>query len=103
MLKERWARLSANATKKYQVVMYDKESLSQSRNFSVKPLTMIVGIGVVVLLLVALTTALIFYSPTIHGLIPGFQEKSELEEQYQLLEEFGFDNRWLPKTAQLEN
>jgi len=87
MLKKQWSKLSAKATRKYQVVMYDKESLSQSRNFSVKPLTLILGGGFLVLALIALTATLIFYSPALHQLIPGYQEKAELEEKYLLLEE----------------
>ncbi len=86
MLKERWANVKAKATKKYQVVMYDSDSLSQSRNFSVKPLSFYLTIAGFSVLLIALTTILIFYIPAINQMIPGFEENAMMGEQFQELE-----------------
>lgn len=97
MLKERLAKFWAKAVKQYRVVMYDQESLSQSRNFLVKPIMIATVIGGVSLLLIAGTTALIFSVPSIHKQIPGFKDPVEMQERYATLEE---QNRILEKEVE---
>ena len=65
MLKETLAKFWAKAVKQYRVVMYDQESLSQSRNFTVKPVSIATLVAGVSLLLIAGTTVLIFSVPAI--------------------------------------
>lgn len=84
MLKERATRLWAGLVKKYRLVLYDHESLSQSRNVIFKPLT-VVMVGSGACLAVALLTGLfIFNVPAIHQHIPGFQ--SHLSEDFKSLQ-----------------
>lgn len=84
MLKERATRLWARLVKKYRMVLYDHESLSQSRNVIFKPLTVVlVGSGAL-LGITMLTSLFIFNVPAIHRHIPGFQ--SHLSEDYKSLQ-----------------
>jgi len=87
MLKERLAKIWARSVKQYRVVFYDQESLSQARNFRIKPLGIILAFLGVSLILIAGTTALIFSVPAIHKQIPGFKDPVEMQERYALLEE----------------
>ncbi len=87
MLKGSLAKFWAKSVKQYRVFVYDQESLSQSRNFLYKPLTIAAVIGGASLLLIACTTALIFYVPSIHKQIPGFKDPVELQERYAFLNE----------------
>lgn len=87
MLKERLAKISARALKQYQVVVYDKESLSESRNFTTKPLGLTLIVAGLALLLIAGTTALIFMVPGINRNIPGFKDPVELQAKYDVLQE----------------
>lgn len=84
MLKERLARVWAKLVKKYRLVLYDHESLSQSRHLIFKPLAMVLlGTGAFVTV-ATVTSLLIFKVPAIHRNIPGFQ--SHLSEDYKSLQ-----------------
>lgn len=84
MLKERMARVWTKLVKKYRLVLYDHESLSQSRHLMVKPLGLIaIGLGTF-FLITGLTAFLIFKVPAVHRHIPGYQ--SHLSEDYMSLQ-----------------
>ncbi len=87
MLKERLAKIRAKALKQYRVVFYDTESLSQSRNFNLRPVNIIVLLTGLSILLIVGTTALIFSVPAIHKQIPGFKNPVEMQEKYGFLEQ----------------
>lgn len=87
MLKERLAKISAKALKPYQVVVYDKESLSESRNFSLKPLGLFIWMAGLGAFLVAGTAALIFFVPGLNQYIPGFKDPALLQQKYELLQQ----------------
>lgn len=85
MLKKRVAKLWAKAMKKYRLVLYDHESLSQSRNIMLRPLgvfLLLTGIG---LATIAGTTFVIFKTPAIRKHIPGY--KTHLTDDYKKLQE----------------
>lgn len=84
MLKARATRLWARLVKKYRMVLYDHESLSQSRNVVVKPLTVILVCSGALLAVSIVTSLLIFNVPAIHRHIPGFQ--SHLSEDFKSLQ-----------------
>lgn len=86
MLKERLGKISEKATRQYQVVVYDKESLSQARNINARPLGVFFLVFGFSLLLIAGTVALIFTVPAFHELIPGFQDPVTLEKKYAQLQ-----------------
>lgn len=84
MLKERFTRVWGRLVKKYRLVVYDQESLSQARNVIFKPLSLL-AIGASVFVVIAgITSLLIFKVPAIHNHIPGFQ--SHLSEDYKSLQ-----------------
>lgn len=86
MLKERLAKIKKNLTRQYKVEVYDKESLTQTRNMTWRPLGVAALMGTFGLFLIAGTTALIFWVPALHRLIPGFQDPVVLEQKYALLQ-----------------
>ena len=84
MLKERMAGVWAKLVKKYRLVLFDHESLSQTRRVMIRPLTAILGVSGTLLAVTTLTALLIFKAPIIHKHIPGFQ--SHLSEDYMVLQ-----------------
>jgi murein DD-endopeptidase MepM/ murein hydrolase activator NlpD len=84
MLKERTATLWAKLVKKYRLVVYDHESLSQSRHLIVKPLSIALLISGAFLSVIGITSVLIYKVPAFHQGIPGFQ--SHLSEDYMSLQ-----------------
>ncbi|MEM0996974.1 MAG: M23 family metallopeptidase [Bacteroidota bacterium] len=59
--------------------------MSQTRNFLVRPLTLLIGLSLFTVAMVAGTTLLVFKTPAIHQNIPGFK-KPQLSEDYKLLQ-----------------
>ncbi|HHG83918.1 MAG TPA: hypothetical protein ENJ82_04150 [Bacteroidetes bacterium] len=85
MLKERIGKFWAKLMKKYRLVLYDHESLSQSRNFLVRPLGVILLISGLTFATILGTSLLIFKVPAIHERIPGFK-KPQLTKDYKVLQ-----------------
>lgn len=85
MLKDKMSRVWERLVKKYRLVFYDHESLSQTRFLMVRPLTLILMFSLFTTAVVAGTTFLIFYSPTVREQIPGYLNP-KLEKDYQELE-----------------
>jgi murein DD-endopeptidase MepM/ murein hydrolase activator NlpD len=86
MLKETTGKIWAKFVKKYRLVLYDHESLSQKRNFVLRPATIIIAMSLFSIATVAGTTLLIFKVPAIHQNISGFK-KPQLTEDYKLLQD----------------
>ncbi len=80
-----WERL----VKQYRLVLYDQESLSQTRNVIFKPLAAILIAAGAFAAVAVLTSLLIFSLPSIHKNIPGFQ--SHLSEDYKSLQRKNFE------------
>ena len=80
-----WERL----VKQYRLVVYDQESLSQTRNVVFKPLAAILIAAGAFAAVAVVTSVLIFSLPGIHKNIPGFQ--SHLSEDYKSLQRKNFE------------
>jgi murein DD-endopeptidase MepM/ murein hydrolase activator NlpD len=89
MVKERMASLWAKLVKKYRLVLYDHESLSQSRHLIFKPIMVITLISGALIAVSAITSVLIFKVPAFHRGIPGYQ--SHLSEEYKSLQRKNMD------------
>lgn len=86
MLKETTGKIWAKLVKKYRLVLYDFESLSQTRNYVLRPLTALLTVGIFAIVAIAGTTILIFKVPAIHQHISGFK-KPELTADYRMLQD----------------
>jgi murein DD-endopeptidase MepM/ murein hydrolase activator NlpD len=84
MLKERVTAVWAKLVKKYRLVVYDQESLSQSKNIIFKPVAVVLIAGGAFLAISGITSLLIFKVPFIHRSIPGFE--SHLSEDFKSLQ-----------------
>jgi murein DD-endopeptidase MepM/ murein hydrolase activator NlpD len=84
MLKASASRLWARLVKKYRLVLYDHESLSQSKHLIFKPLAVVLLVSGSFLGIAGITSFLIFKVPAIHEHIPGYQ--SHLSEDYMSLQ-----------------
>jgi murein DD-endopeptidase MepM/ murein hydrolase activator NlpD len=84
MLKERVATVWAKLVKKYRLVVYDQESLSQSKNIIFKPVSVVLIASGAFLAIAGITSLLIFKVPFIHRAIPGFE--SHLSEDFKSMQ-----------------
>ena len=84
MLKERVTAVWTKLVKKYRLVVYDQESLSQSKNIIFKPVAVVLIAGGAFLAISGITSLLIFKVPYIHRSIPGFE--SHLSEDFKSLQ-----------------
>jgi murein DD-endopeptidase MepM/ murein hydrolase activator NlpD len=84
MLKERVTAVWTKLVKKYRLVVYDQESLSQSKNIIFKPVAVVLIAGGAFLAISGITSLLIFKVPFIHRSIPGFE--SHLSEDFKSLQ-----------------
>lgn len=84
MLKERVAMVWAKLVKKYRLVVYDQESLSQSKNIIFKPVSVVLIASGAFLAISGITSLLIFKVPFIHRAIPGFE--SHLSEDFKSMQ-----------------
>ncbi|MEO1450071.1 MAG: M23 family metallopeptidase, partial [Bacteroidota bacterium] len=67
------------------VELIDDETLSQSRHFMLKPLTVVL-IGTLMFIgMVGGTLALFVYTPAVHGLIPGYKDPDEVKRKEEEL------------------
>jgi murein DD-endopeptidase MepM/ murein hydrolase activator NlpD len=85
MLKERAAKIWARLTKKYRLVVYDHESLSQARTVIVKPITVIGLIGGSVVVTALLTGLLVSKVPAFRRAVPGLAVGTS--EEYKLMQQ----------------
>ncbi len=83
-VKDKASSIWANLVKQYRMVLYDQESLSQSRNLIFKPLSVILIAGGALAGIALVTWLLIFSVPAFHQSMPGFQ--SHLSEDYKSLQ-----------------
>lgn len=92
MLKDKVSGMWQRLARKYRLVFYDHESLSQTRYLMVRPASIIAGFSAFVAVLVAGTSLLIFYTPSIRNHIPGYtnpqlvEDYTELQERQVVLE-----------------
>jgi murein DD-endopeptidase MepM/ murein hydrolase activator NlpD len=89
MLKERTAKIWARLTKKYRLVVYDHESLSQARTVILKPITVVGLIGGGVLLTALLTGLLVSNVPAFRRAVPGLAAASS--DEYKLMQQKNMD------------
>jgi murein DD-endopeptidase MepM/ murein hydrolase activator NlpD len=88
-LKEKAASIWAKLVKQYRMVLYDHESLSQSRHVIFKPLSAILIAGGSLLGMAAITSLLIFTVPGIRNNMPG--TSAQLDEDYKSLQAKNMD------------
>ena len=86
MLKERFGKIYAKLNRKYRMVFYEEESLSQARTIHVKPLHVLIFGSLAVLLVVVATSTAIFVTPFIREMIPGYDDP-QLAQDYKKLAE----------------
>ena len=72
MLRKLYKRIQARLNKKYRVELIDDVTLSQSRQYLVKPITIILFGALLLIGIVGGTAALVIYTPAFHSLIPGY-------------------------------
>ena len=88
-LKEKAASIWAKLVKQYRMVLYDQESLSQSRHVIFKPLNAILIASGALVGIAIITSLLIFAVPGIRNNIPG--ASGELTEDYKSLQRKNMD------------
>lgn len=84
MLKERMANVWGKLTRKYRLVVYDDDTLSQTRAFRVKPITLWVAGAGSVLVIAFLSGLVLAYFPAFQRSIPGLIMGNS--EEYQQLQ-----------------
>jgi murein DD-endopeptidase MepM/ murein hydrolase activator NlpD len=87
MLRAWYWRVRNKLLKRYRVELIDAETLSQSREYSVKPITVV---GFTVLLLITViggTAALVIYTPAFHSFIPNYIDPAEYRQERQEMAE----------------
>lgn len=85
MLRKLYNRLRARLIKKYRVELIDDITLSQSRQFLVKPITVFVICSLLLIGIVLGTAALVIYTPTFHVLIPGYINPEEAKQKEAIM------------------
>jgi len=93
MLRKLYWRVRNKLLKRYRVELIDDETLSQSRQYLVKPISVGIMIGLALILVVGGTAALVIYTPIFHQLIPGYidpeaynQERAKMTMQLAQVE-----------------
>ena len=94
MVRNFYMYIKNRLVKKYRVELIDDVTLSQSRQFSVKPITIILLMGAILISIVGGTIAFFVFTPAMHQLIPGYKnteefaaERAELEAKLATMEE----------------
>ena len=81
MLRNFYNRVRAKLIKRYRVEFIDDVTLSQSRQYSIKPIK-VVWLGILLLLgIVGGTVVMFIYTPSLHQLIPGYRPPEEVERE----------------------
>ncbi len=79
MLKKLYQGLLERMRKRYRVELIDDETLSQSRQFFLRPMSLALA-GTVVLVLVVLGTSTLFVlTPALHSLIPNYEDPAVIQ------------------------
>jgi murein DD-endopeptidase MepM/ murein hydrolase activator NlpD len=73
MAQNLYRRIQAKLSKKYRVELIDDITLYQTRQFIIKPITLIWGASLLLIGIVVGTAAFVVYTPTLHTLIPDYQ------------------------------
>ncbi len=68
-----YKRLQEKLSKKYRVELIDDITLYQTKQFSIKPITVIWVAALLLISIVVGTAAFVVYTPTLHTLIPDYQ------------------------------
>lgn len=77
MLRDVYWRVRNKLLKRYRIELIDDETLSQSRQYAVKPITVVLLAALLFTLTVGGTAALVIYTPIMHRLIPGYIDPAE--------------------------
>ncbi|MEM7372869.1 MAG: M23 family metallopeptidase [Bacteroidota bacterium] len=85
MLRKLYRRIQARLIKKYRVELIDDITLSQSRQFLVKPITVFVIGSLLLIGIVVGTAALVIYTPNFHVLIPGYINPEEAKQKEAIM------------------
>jgi lipoprotein NlpD len=86
MLKDKVSGIWQRLVRKYRLVFYDHESLSQTRYLMVRPVSLMVGFSAFITVLVSGTALLVFFTPAIRNHIPGYTNP-QLAADYKELQE----------------
>lgn len=79
MLKRLYVRLKERLQKRYRVDFIDDETLSQSRQYFLRPVTVAITLILVLILVVAGTGTLFVFTPTLHTLIPNYEDPEVIQ------------------------
>lgn len=86
MLKNLYKRFRDRLVKRYRVELIDDVTLSQSKQFSLKPITVILIASLLFIGIVGGTSALFIYTPALHRLIPGYTNPEEFQKEREEME-----------------
>lgn len=93
MIRKFYMGIKNRLVKKYRVELIDDVTLSQSRQFSVKPITILMLMSLLLIGIIGGTIAIFVFTPAMHKMIPGYknpeefaQERAELEEKLVTME-----------------
>ncbi|MEL6674065.1 MAG: M23 family metallopeptidase [Bacteroidota bacterium] len=103
MLRLLYKRIKDRVTKRYRVELIDDVTLSQSRQYFVKPISIALLIGVLFIGIVGGTILTFVYTPKLHALIPNYENPeviqqredsmsilvTELERKFMMMEAYG--------------
>lgn len=87
MLRAWYWRVRSKLLKRYRIELINDETLSQSRQYSVKPITVVVIASLLLIGVVGGTAALVIYTPALHRLIPGYIDPAEYRQERQEMAE----------------
>jgi murein DD-endopeptidase MepM/ murein hydrolase activator NlpD len=85
MWREFYTRIRGKLTKTYRLELIDDATLSQSRQLIVKPLTILIAAGLLMLLIVGGTASLVILTPAFHRLIPGYVNVEEFQAEKETM------------------
>lgn len=83
MLRAWYWRVRNKLLKRYRIELIDDETLSQSRQYSIKPITVVVLAGLLMITVIGGTAALVIYTPFFHRLIPNYIDPAEYRQERQ--------------------
>ncbi len=94
MFRDLLERVKKKLLQRYRVELIDDETMYQSRQYRVRPLTVVLIMVASFVLVVGCTMAMVIFVPTFHRLIPGYidpeayrQERARTAEQVARIEE----------------
>lgn len=79
MLKRIYWQLTERLRKRYRVELIDDETLSQSRQFFLRPITVAITSILALILVVVGTGALFVFTPKLHRLIPNYEDPGVMQ------------------------